>query len=191
MIVDVAVAVDRLRAGEVVAYPTETVFGLGADARDPAAVARLLALKGREAERAPPVLIPDALSLRRWVPEPPARALELIEAWWPGPLTLVLPVAPGVLEAVASGLGVGFRCSAHPRAAALVAALDGPLVSSSANRTGEPPCADAAAVRRVFGPGLPVLGGEAGGLAPSTVVAVAADGEIRVLRPGPIDPGDR
>jgi L-threonylcarbamoyladenylate synthase len=187
VIVAVERAAERLRRGEVVAYPTETVYGLGADARRADAVERLRALKGRDAGRGLSVLVPDLESLLAQVPDLGERARAIAREHWPGPLTLVVPVPGGALEAVATELGVGFRCSSHPTAAALARALGAPLVATSANRSGEPPCRSAAEVERVFGAELPIAGGEdAGGLEPSTVVAVARDGVLRLLRAGPI-----
>ncbi|MCE2392294.1 MAG: threonylcarbamoyl-AMP synthase [Proteobacteria bacterium] len=187
MILELEAAVEELRAGAVVAYPTETVYGLGADALSAAAVGRLRRLKRRDPESGLSVLVGSPEQLERYVPGLPARAAELAREHWPGPLTLVLPGPDESLAAVATPLGVGFRCSPHPTAAALVAAFGGPLVSTSANFAGKPPCARAAEVERVFGPRLPVaVGGAAGGLAASTVVAVSARGELRTLRPGPV-----
>jgi len=189
VIVPVAEAVLQLRAGGLVAYPTETVYGLGVDARSTEALARLRQLKGRAAEQGLSVLIADLAALEHWAPRLPERARNLARAFWPGPLTLVLPIGPGPLTAVATADGVGFRCSPQPTAAALAAAFAAPLVSTSANRSGQPPAARAAEVEAVFGPELPIAGGEdAGGEPPSTVVAVSAGGALRILRAGPIAP---
>jgi L-threonylcarbamoyladenylate synthase len=187
VIVPVAEAAQRLREGLVVAYPTETVYGLGVDARSSGALARLRELKGRDAEQGLSLLIADLAVLEHWAPQLPARARALARAFWPGPLTLVVPVAAGPLAAVATSDGVGFRCSPQPTAAALAAAFGAPLVSTSANRSGQPPLARAREVEDLFGAGLPIAGGEdAGGALPSTVVAVSAGGALRILRPGPI-----
>jgi L-threonylcarbamoyladenylate synthase len=188
VIVSLAQAVALLARGELVAYPTETVYALGADAFQAGALARLLAAKGRSAERGLSLLIRDAAELSRISPGLPAAASRLAARFWPGPLTLVVPVADPVFAPVATPLGVGFRCSPQPSAAALARAASGPVVSTSCNRSGEPPCASAAEVEACFGAGLAVLGGEpATGLAPSTVVAVAADGSLRLLRTGALD----
>jgi L-threonylcarbamoyladenylate synthase len=187
LIVSVAEAAQRLRRGEVVAYPTETVYGLGADALSIEAVERLRSLKGRDAEQGLSVLVSDLADLERWAADLPGRARRLARAFWPGPLTLVVPVPAGRLPAVGTALGVGFRCSPHPTAAALAAAFGAPLVSTSANRSGEAPARSAREVSRSFGPELAIAGGEdAGGAAASTVVAVDREGRLRVLREGPI-----
>jgi len=180
-------AVARLARGELVAYPTETVYGLGADAWSAVALERLLVLKGREAQRGLSVLVPDAAALARFAAPLPAAAGRLAERFWPGPLTLVVPVADPRFAGVSTPLGVGFRCSPHPTAAALARAAPHPVVSTSANRSGEPPAASADEVERALGRELAILGGErASGLAPSTVVAIAADGARTLIRAGAI-----
>ena len=100
----------------------------------------------------------------------------------------MVPVPPGAFAGVATPLGVGFRCSPQPTAAALARAAGHPVVSTSCNRSGEPPATTAAEVEAAFGPALAILGGEpASGLAPSTVVAVSAAGALQLLRPGELD----
>ncbi len=186
MIVSLEQAVALLAAGEVVAYPTETVYGLGADALSPRALERLRERKGRARERGLSVLVSGPSALARWAPALPPRAARLAERFWPGPLTLVVPAA-AALEGVATAFGVGFRCSPQPTALALARGLGRPLVSTSCNPSGEPPCLDAAAVERAFGPELAIAGGEpAGGLPPSTVVAVRPDGSLERVREGAI-----
>jgi L-threonylcarbamoyladenylate synthase len=181
MIVGVDEAARRLRAGELVAYPTETVYGLGADATRPEAVERLLALKGRAAGRGLSVLVADVAALEVWG----ARALA--SRFWPGPLTLVVPTEAVCMRAVATGRGVGFRCSSHPTAAELALLAAVPVVSTSCNRTGSTPCRSADEVALAFGEGLPVAGGQAaGGLPPSTVVALDRRDRLELLREGAI-----
>jgi L-threonylcarbamoyladenylate synthase len=180
-------AVARLARGELVAYPTETVYGLGADAFSAAALASLLALKGRDAERGLSVLVPDVTALERIAAPLPPAAARLAASFWPGPLTLVVPVADARFAGVSTPLGVGFRCSPQPTSSALARAAAGPIVSTSCNRSGEPPCTTAAEVERAFGPALAILGGEpASGLAPSTVVAVSSGGALSLLRDGAV-----
>ncbi len=187
MIVDVERGAEIVREGGVVAYPTETVYGLGADATSRAAVDAVLRLKGRGAERGLSALVTGRPELLRWVPDAPEPALRLAERFWPGPLTIVVPVRGGALEAVATRLGVGFRCSPHPTASALAKSAGRPVVSTSCNPTGEEPCRTAGEVAERFGDALPVVGGgPAEGRDASTVVAVSANGQIEVLREGPI-----
>ncbi len=185
MTVDVDTAVRTLARGEVLAYPTETVYGLGVDACSPAALARLRSLKGREPDRGLSVLVSDADELNRRAPDLPEAAKRLAARFWPGPLTLVLPVDKPELREVATDLGVGFRCSSQPSAAALARGFDGFLVSTSCNKSGAPPCETAAQVRQVFGDELAVLGGEdSGRKPPSTVVSIDAAGKAHLLREG-------
>lgn len=191
MIVLLDAAVRLLARGELVAYPTETVWGLGAGAFSPEGVARLLALKGREAERGLSVLVPDASALAHHAAPLPERAARLAVRFWPGPLTLVVPVSDPRFAAVRTPLGVGFRCSPHATASGLARAADQPVVSTSCNRSGEPPCTIRDEVERAFGTQLAILAGDpASGLAPSTVVAVSADGVLALLREGAISFAD-
>ncbi|MEX2206939.1 MAG: L-threonylcarbamoyladenylate synthase [Myxococcota bacterium] len=187
MIVGLDEAVARLARGELVAYPTETVYGIGADTFSPTALATLLALKGRDAERGLSVLVPDAAALARIAAPLPPEAARLAARFWPGPLTLVVPVADPRFAGVRTPLGVGFRCSPQPTASALARSAARPIVSTSCNRSGEPPCTSAAEVERAFGPALAIAGGEpAFGLAPSTVVAVSSAGALTLLRDGSV-----
>jgi L-threonylcarbamoyladenylate synthase len=181
----VAAAVAALGRGEVVAYPTETFYGLGVDATDEAALARLAALKGRGAEKAISVLVvgPEMLD-RLCVPDPSARSL--MAAHWPGPLTLALPARPGLPAPIVADGCVAVRESPHPLARALVAAFGRPVTTTSANHAGAPPATTAAQVRASFGDGCHVLdGGPTPGGAPSTLARVRG-GRVEVLRQGAI-----
>ena len=116
-------AAARLAAGRLVAFPTETVYGLGADAADEAAVARIFAAKGRPADHPLIVHLPVGSDPRQWARDVPDVAERLIERFWPGPLTLILPRRPGFGEAAAGGQdSIGLRCPAHPVAQALLMA---------------------------------------------------------------------
>jgi L-threonylcarbamoyladenylate synthase len=126
-----------LASGEPVAFPTETVYGLGADATNPAAVARIFEVKGRPANNPLIVHVADSRSGRRYVREFPAAAEILAKKFWPGPLTLVLPRADVICPAVAAGLdSVAIRVPAHPIALALLKAAKLPIAAPSANRSG-------------------------------------------------------
>ncbi len=115
-------AARRLAAGRLVAFPTETVYGLGADASDAAAVARIFAAKGRPTDHPLIVHVPVDGDLERWTRAVPPLARRLVERFWPGPLTLILPPRDGVGEAAAGGQdSIGMRCPAHPVAQALLA----------------------------------------------------------------------
>lgn len=136
--------VDRLRSGGLVAFPTETVYGLGAIATNEDAVGRVYALKGRPSRNPLIVHVDGADSARRFVKDWPERAQRLTEAFWPGPLTLVLPKSDIVPDIVTGGgETVGVRCPDHPLTLALLEALGEGLVGPSANPSGgvSPTCA--------------------------------------------------
>jgi L-threonylcarbamoyladenylate synthase len=178
-----------LSRGEIVAFPTESSYGLGVNALSLHALDRLFARKGREPGKPPPILISDEAMLKLLVAEVPPRAQELMARFWPGPLTLVLPARPGLPEPLVSEGGVGVRRSPHPLADALVAAFGGPVTATSANLSGRPAALTAAEVVAAFGDALHLLdGGDAPGAPPSTVARVAADGTVTILRAGALDP---
>ena len=183
---DAAAAV--LEAGGTVAFPTESFYGLGADALDPEAVARVFRIKGR-AESNPVLVLVDsverALSL---VAGAGTEVRALMARHWPGPLTLVLPAGPTVPPAITAGTGtVGVRVPGHPVTLALLRAAGRVLTGTSANRSGEPPPSCAEEVARQL-PGLVDVildGGPTAGGAGSTV----ADCTVwppRILRQGPV-----
>lgn len=179
-------AVAALRAGNCIGMPTETVYGLAADARRPAAVANIFALKGRPADHPLIVHLAEPLQVRDWATRIPRAAWALAEAFWPGPLTLILPRRDGVLDAVTGGQDtVGLRVPAHPVAQAVLRAFGDGLAAPSANRFGRISPTTAAHVVAEFGRRLPIVldGGEAPVGIESTIVAVGRRG-ARVLRPG-------
>ncbi|MFT3907409.1 MAG: L-threonylcarbamoyladenylate synthase [Steroidobacteraceae bacterium] len=179
-------AVEALRSGDVVAFPTETVYGLGANAQHLSAVQRVFALKGRPAEHPLIVHLDSRRYLHRWARELPASAEKLAAAFWPGPLTLVLPRAEGVLDAVTGGQDtVAVRVPAHPMAQQLLTAFGGGMVAPSANRYGRVSPTRAEHVREEFGDAVPVVldGGECQIGLESTIVDCT--GELpRILRLG-------
>lgn len=138
--VAIARAVMALRAGGLVGLPTETVYGLAADATNDAAVRAIFAAKGRPADHPVILHIADATAIDQWACVVPPAARALAAAFWPGPLTLVLPRAAGVSDLITGGqVSVGLRCPAHPWAQALLAAYrayGGALAAPSANRFG-------------------------------------------------------
>lgn len=135
----IAEAAALIRAGQLVAFPTETVYGLGADALNPSALRRVYAVKGRPPDNPLILHIADRAGLSWVAATVPALAFALIEAFWPGPLTLVLPKAPRVPELATGGLEtVAVRMPAHPVALALIEAARTPLAGPSANRSGRP-----------------------------------------------------
>jgi L-threonylcarbamoyladenylate synthase len=177
-----------LARGGLVAFPTETFYGLGAAALDPAAVRRVFEIKGRPASMPLLVLIESAAGLRHVVAEVPERARALIAHHWPGPLTLVFRAAPHLPEELTAGTGtVGVRVPDHPVPRKLVAHLGAPVTAPSANRTGEAPPTTAEAVLTHFAGALDLVldAGATPGGAPSTVVDVTVD-PPRVIRQGAI-----
>lgn len=152
---DIAAAARLLEQGELVALPTETVYGLGADAENPAAVARIYAAKGRPMDHPVIVHIAPGADLAHWATDIPHEAYELAEAFWPGPLTMILTRAPGIPDAVSGGQDtVGIRCPSHPVAIALLQAFkggQGGIAAPSANKFGNVSPTTAQHVRDEFG----------------------------------------
>ncbi len=187
----IAHAARLLRAGELVAFPTETVYGLGADARNPAAVAKIYALKGRPAGHPLIVHLHDSALLEKWARQVPLAAHRLAERFWPGPLTLILPRAAGVPDEVTGAQDtVGLRVPAHPVARQLLAAFGDGIAAPSANRYGRVSPTTPAHVREEFGTAMPYLldGGACEVGLESTIVSLA--GEPLLLRPGGISQAD-
>jgi L-threonylcarbamoyladenylate synthase len=183
----IARAAAALAAGEVVALPTESSYGLAVDALSEPALERLWAVKGRPEGKPPPILVADEAMLAHLVAAVPEAARALAAKFWPGPLTLALPARAGLPAAIVEAGFVGVRRSPHPVADALVRAFGGPITATSANRSGEPAALDAEGAA-LDGVALVLDGGRASGAPPSTVARVHADGRIEVLRAGPIDP---
>ncbi|MDB4980952.1 MAG: Sua5/YciO/YrdC/YwlC family protein [Myxococcales bacterium] len=180
----VAEAVAALRRGEIVAYPTETFYGLGVDAFDEDALARLRALKGRGEKATSALVVGDMLARLCEPPSPLARAL--MARHWPGALTLALPARAGVPEALVLEGCVAVRESPHPLARALVTAFGGPVTTTSANLAGAPPATTPDEVEDALGGRVYVLrGGATAGGAPSTLARVRGN-RIEVLRPGAV-----
>lgn len=198
---ELAEAVRLLQAGELVAFPTETVYGLGADAANPEAVAKIFAAKGRPADHPLIVHLPGAGHLDRWARDIPEVAWELAEAFWPGPLTLILRRAPEVPYAVTGGQEtVGVRVPSHPLALDLLRAYAQAgggrngmcgVAAPSANRFGRISPTDAAHVREELGDAVALVldGGPCDVGIESTILDLSRDGEKpRILRPGHITP---
>ncbi|MFN0131790.1 MAG: L-threonylcarbamoyladenylate synthase [Phycisphaerales bacterium] len=183
---EIALAVDRLRRGLLVAFPTETVYGLGADALSSAAVERVFALKGRPANNPLIVHVSGIAMARRVVASWPADAETLARRFWPGPLTLVLPKSACVPAAVtASGPNVAVRCPEHHLTLALLEAFGKPLVGPSANPSGFVSPTTAEHVRGAFdSESVFVLDGGPCSVGIESTVLSLATPEPTVLRPG-------
>ncbi|MEK7304648.1 MAG: L-threonylcarbamoyladenylate synthase, partial [Nitrospirota bacterium] len=176
-----------VQAGGVLAVPTETYYGLAGNPFDGGAVARLLSIKGRPDGKPILILIGDQGQLQDLVTDVSPAAQVLMEAFWPGPLTLVFSAGTRLPNSVTAGTGtVGVRHTSHAALAELLRHT-GPLTGTSANRSGEPPVQTAAEVERTLGAMVDVIvdGGPTQGGLPSTVLSVC-DG-VRMIREGPVD----
>jgi L-threonylcarbamoyladenylate synthase len=185
MSLSISEAAAKIRAGELVAFPTETVYGLGANALDAAAVQKIYELKGRPASSPLIVHVASIQMAREIAAEWPPLAESLARRWWPGPLTLVLPKQPVIPDIVTAGLPtVGVRMPNHPVALELILQAGVPIAAPSANRfTGLSPTTSDH-VRQAFGDSVAILdGGPAQVGIESTVVAIE-DGMLKLLRSG-------
>ncbi len=180
-------AATAVRSGQLVVLPTDTVYGVGADAFDPSAVNALLAAKGRGRDMPVPVLIGSWQMLDGIAQTVTATIRSLVEAFWPGPLSLLLPHQASLAWDLGDARGtVLVRMPLHPMALELLAAT-GPMAVSSANRSGQPPAMTMTEARTQLGSAVAVYldGGATAGLVPSTIVDVSKDTDApRVLRLG-------
>ena len=180
-------AVHAVSRGGLVVLPTDTVYGIGADAFTPDAVAALLAAKGRGRQMPPPVLVPDTRTLDGLCTDVPDSVRALVEAFWPGGLTVICRSQPSLAWDLGETRGtVAVRMPDHPAALALLRRT-GPLAVSSANRTGQPAATTAAQAREQLGDAVAVYldGGAAPGGVASTILD-ATSGTLRVVRAGPL-----
>ncbi len=185
---EIQAAVEALRAGDLVAFPTETVYGLGANASNPAAVRKIFAAKGRPADHPLIVHLDSIRYLHRWVRDVPAVAERLAARFWPGPMTLVLPKAANVLNVVTGGQEtIAIRVPGHPMAQQLLTAFGGGVAAPSANRYGHVSPTRADHVREELGDAVRIVldGGECSIGVESTILA-CTEGNVRLLRPGSI-----
>jgi L-threonylcarbamoyladenylate synthase len=143
--IDEAVAI--LKSGGVIAFPTETFYGLGADARDEAAVEKIFGIKGRDFKNPILVVIGDTRHLETFAGTISEEARRLMDRFWPGPLTIVFTASPAVSPKLTAGTGkIGIRLTSHPVAMEISRRLGGPLTATSANFSGAPECSSAAEV---------------------------------------------
>jgi L-threonylcarbamoyladenylate synthase len=183
---DIPAAVDVLRRGGLVAFPTETVYGLGADASNPAAVGRIYSVKGRPRNHPVIVHLAEATAIKGWAADVPPDAWALAEAFWPGPLTLILPRAEHVPDAVTGGTGtVGLRVPNQPLALELLEAFGGGVAAPSANRFGRVSPTTAAHVRADLGGDVDlVLDGGACTVGVESTIVDLSWGSPKILRLG-------
>jgi L-threonylcarbamoyladenylate synthase len=187
---NIARAVTALRAAELIGLPTETVYGLAADATNAAAVAKIFALKGRPANHPLIVHLASAEHAKNWARDWSSAAEKLAQAFWPGPMTLIVKRAAHVLDAVTGGQDtVGLRVPSHPVAVAVLRDFGGGLAAPSANKFGHVSPTSAAHVASEFvGDDLLILDGGACDVGvESTIIDVSGgDAQVRILRPGRI-----
>jgi L-threonylcarbamoyladenylate synthase len=184
----IAQAVKILQEGGVIAYPTETFYGLGVDATNEKAIEHLFAVKGRDFKNPLPIVVDQVRGLDRIVTEIPDLGRELIERFWPGPLTLIFRAAPILSARLTAETGkIGVRISSHPIARLLAEGLDGPLTSTSANRSGQKEYVTAQEVLEKIGDDLDLIidGGATPGGKGSTILDITQDPPV-VLRAGVI-----
>ncbi len=186
--VEIEAAVQALRDGELVAFATETVYGLGANAQNPAAVAKIFEAKGRPPNHPVIVHLDSPRFLHRWVREVPEVAMRLAERFWPGPFTMVMPRAANVHDVITGGQDtIAIRVPAHPMAQQLLTAFGGGIAAPSANRYGRLSPTRAEHVREELGDAVRVIldGGECQIGLESTIVSFEGNA-VRLLRPGSV-----
>ena len=177
-----------LRTGGIVAFPTETYYGLAVDPFNPAALSRLFALKGRSSDKPVLLIVDNPSQLSGLVAEIPPAFPVLMEKFWPGALTLVFPGIPSLPENLTGRLGtIGVRVSSHPVARKLVSAFGRPITATSANLSGHPPAVTASGIFDQLGAGVNAVidGGETPGGQGSTIVGYQ-EGKVCLLRAGVI-----
>ncbi len=190
-ILQIQEALELLRKGEIIAYPTETVYGLAADATHPEAIQKIFDLKGRSDQSPIPILIHSFEVLPKYVKSFPMRAQALIDQFWPGPLTLIFEAKENIFpkELLSETGKIGVRVSSDPIALKLCQEFGLPITSTSANPSGKTPAHSAEEIRRYF-LGSPLLkgcidGGKRKSTKVSTVLDVSSE-PFKILRKGKI-----
>ena len=181
-------AIASLKRGDVIVFPTETVYGLGADALNGAAVRKVFQLKGRNPDTPIPIIVADQAMLKGLVEQIPPIARKLMEQFWPGPLTLVLPAAPGMPKQLLNRTGgVGVRISSEAIATQLAQELGHPLTATSANPSGREAAATIEQAQNYFAGDIDIFldGGKLPSKIGSSVVEVIDD-RIKIIREGEI-----
>jgi L-threonylcarbamoyladenylate synthase len=185
----IALAAKVIRSGGLVGLPTETVYGLAADAENDTAVAQVFKAKGRPADHPLIVHVADAKAVAHFAADVPQFARQLMAAFWPGPLTLILARRAGVASAAAGGQNsIGLRCPSHPVAQALLRSINGGLAAPSANQFGRVSPTTALHVQAEFGADLMILDGGACTVGIESTIIDCTRGAPVLLRPGAITP---
>jgi L-threonylcarbamoyladenylate synthase len=185
---NLSAALQSLERGEVIVFPTETLYGLGADALNEVAVEKVFALKGRDPRHPIPVLVADQEMLYTLIARVPSTAQKLMTLYWPGPLTLVLPGRKNIPKPLCNPAGgIGVRISSQPIANLLIKGLGRPLTATSANPSGKEPARTVQEAKRYFAGRVELFvdGGTLISKRGSTVVEVIED-NIRIIREGEI-----
>ena len=185
-------AVAALRRGDIIVFPTETLYGLGADALNATAVDKVFQLKDRDPNNPLPVLVSDRSMLTALVSTIPPLAENLIERFWPGPLTLVLPARDDLPRPLVNATsGVGVRISSQPIAQEIVKLFGRPITATSANPSGKPGALTIAQARAYFAGKIDIFvdGGELTAPTGSTVAAIT-ENRVKILRAGVIAKGE-
>ena len=185
---DLTAALTALKRGEVIVFPTETLYGLGADALSFSAVEKVFQLKGREPNNPIPVLVADRAMLDSLVADITPLGELLMTTFWPGPLTLILPARADIPRPLVNRKGgIGVRLSSHPVATELVQLLGHPLTATSTNPSGQPAAHTVAEAKKYFAERISVYvdGGELGSPTGSTVAAIEKD-KLKIIRAGEI-----
>lgn len=180
------IAIDILNNGGVVAIPTETFYGLGCSAFDQDAIKRIFCIKDRPKGKSLPIIASDQAMVREICHDIPGIATELMNMFWPGPLTLVLKGKKGLPHGIIDDMGrVAVRVSSHPLCLALTKSLSSPVTATSANKSNASPCTTAAQVGSQLSGLIPLIidGGETRGGAASTIIDCTGD-ELRFIRDG-------
>lgn len=178
--------IEAIKAGGIVAFPTETVYGLGADAWNPDAIEKVFTAKGRPSDNPLIVHVSNPEQIYEFAKNVPKKALKLIEAFWPGPFTIIFKKKPEVLDAVTAGLGtVAIRMPDHSLAFDFISQT-GPLVAPSANKSGKPSPTKAEHVTEDFGDSILVIDGGATNIGLESTVFDLTDIQPAILRPGSI-----
>lgn len=185
---DFTPAIEALRRGRIIAYPTETFYGLGVHALNPKAVEKLFAIKGRPPEKPVTLIIKDRQELKDIASEIPAKAALLMDRYWPGPLTLVLKASEKIPSLITASTGtIGVRVSSNPIAQRLAFEFGSAITATSANPSEKPPAKDAASCAEYFNGAIDVVidGGKLSAEKGSTIVD-ATGTEIKLIREGVI-----
>jgi L-threonylcarbamoyladenylate synthase len=175
-----------VKSGGIVAFPTESFYGLAVDVNREAAIERLFVVKKRRRDRPVLILISSLEAVDRFAARVPSLAKRLMKAFWPGGLTLILETAADVSPLLTAGTGkIGMRLSSHPVATTLANAVGGAVTGTSANRSGEPPCRNPRAILETLGAEVDLIldGGETPGETGSTVMDVTVS-PPRIVREG-------